>query len=200
MEHLTGAPHPSWSDAPFDLPTQCGLCRHYGYDAMCSAYPLGIPLPILAGRVSHTVHQPGDRGIRWEPAPPSTTDGPVRYVPMRQLVSGTWRVTGALWIGVDGSMGFEAAPAFMASPEYTAWLGMLRYAWRLGRTPRQVFAYWSRYNNGYTLAAGRLGRADSLAELRHATPRATWSPTRAAGVNADVTVIALELCKLVYPA
>lgn len=56
-------------------PAQCAYCKHYrspldtGLDAQtCTAYPLSIPADIWTNQADHRQPQPGDNGIRWEPA------------------------------------------------------------------------------------------------------------------------------------
>ncbi len=47
---------------------QCNQCRHVSDNGMtCAAFPQGIPIPILSGKVQHTKPYPGDHGIRFEP-------------------------------------------------------------------------------------------------------------------------------------
>lgn len=51
----------------------CLTCRHYLGGVLCTAYPKGIPLPILAGDIPHFESLPGygtipdDNGIVYEP-------------------------------------------------------------------------------------------------------------------------------------
>jgi hypothetical protein len=47
-------------------PPQCIYCVHRRSDA-CTAYPGGIPFPILANQVNHRNKHPLDRGIRFSP-------------------------------------------------------------------------------------------------------------------------------------
>ena len=48
--------------------SSCGKCIHKTLGAAtCTAYPKGIPDPILTGKVSHKKPYPGDNGIRFEP-------------------------------------------------------------------------------------------------------------------------------------
>lgn len=53
---------------------QCFDCRHLDRQAgrmACSAFPGGIPEPILLADHDHHEPYPGDRGIRFEPDPRS---------------------------------------------------------------------------------------------------------------------------------
>ena len=44
----------------------CRNCKHWHGGLVCDAYPKGIPLPIMAGDVSHMKPLPGDNGLQWE--------------------------------------------------------------------------------------------------------------------------------------
>jgi hypothetical protein len=46
---------------------QCKQCRHYQGDGKCTAFPGGIPDPILFFEHDHRKPYPGDQGIRFEP-------------------------------------------------------------------------------------------------------------------------------------
>ena len=46
----------------------CALCAHYKRGGSCTAYPRGIPLPLLSGDIDHLSPVEGDNGIRFEPA------------------------------------------------------------------------------------------------------------------------------------
>ena len=48
-------------------PPACLMCRHLAADWTCSAFPDGIPGPILSGENDHREPFPGDNGIRFEP-------------------------------------------------------------------------------------------------------------------------------------
>lgn len=50
------------------LSKQCISCKHYMGAQMCEAFD-DIPLDIFEGIFDHRRPYPGDRGIRWEPAP-----------------------------------------------------------------------------------------------------------------------------------
>lgn len=56
----------------------CLDCKHLGATVdgrmRCAAFPDGIPKPILLARANHRQPYPGDRGILFEPAPPSAED------------------------------------------------------------------------------------------------------------------------------
>src|SRR5918999_875933 len=132
---MSATAHQRRWDGPDFLQGQCSTCRHYRFAATCDAYPRGIPPEILGDYGSHKRPQPGDNGIWWEPTPPDTTDGPVRYAMAHQLIDGRSVITGAIWAGLeDGSIGWCPAPDFMGTPTSMAWLGSLRAAWRSGRT------------------------------------------------------------------
>ncbi len=153
---------------------QCSTCRHYRYDASCSAYPRGIPLPILGEWVSHKVPRPGDHGIQWEAAPAEVTDGPVRYcrVLMPTDRANGWDLVGAIWIGAaDYSAGWEPTPRYLVTDETRHWIGLLRRAWQLGRSPGDVMAALPDLGNGLTVEVMAEERAPSLARLRHRLAR-----------------------------
>ncbi len=50
---------------------QCASCKHFDRENRrsntCSAFPNGIPLPIIQGDHDHRESFPGDNGIRFEP-------------------------------------------------------------------------------------------------------------------------------------
>lgn len=48
----------------------CLNCRHLNRAnmAQCTAYPEGIPYPIISGEIAHDKPLPGDNGIQWEAA------------------------------------------------------------------------------------------------------------------------------------
>jgi hypothetical protein len=66
---------------PFTPPDPCRGCRHLGpanepssadgrslpTTWVCSAFPDGIPQPIVRGERYHLLQYPGDEGIRFEP-------------------------------------------------------------------------------------------------------------------------------------
>lgn len=47
----------------------CLVCRHFDPRGLprCTAYPDGIPLPIIGGDLAHDRPLPGDHGIQFEP-------------------------------------------------------------------------------------------------------------------------------------
>lgn len=51
----------------------CAHCIHFDPSdrekSVCAAFPKGIPIEIIAGRVTHRTPYPGDHGIRWRPTP-----------------------------------------------------------------------------------------------------------------------------------
>ena len=47
---------------------QCPTCKHYRLNQQCSAFPDGIPMPIILGQHDHAQPWPGDNGVRWEPS------------------------------------------------------------------------------------------------------------------------------------
>mgnify|MGYP000891546068 CR=1 FL=1 len=56
--------HPDMAELTY---ASCVACRHKSLTGpTCTAYPDGIPEPILAGRVSHLDSYPGDNGIRFD--------------------------------------------------------------------------------------------------------------------------------------
>jgi len=155
-----------WDGPDFRL-GQCSTCRHYRFDATCDAFPRGIPPEILGEYGSHQNPRPGDNGIWWEPAPPDTTDGPIRYAMAHQLLDGRSVIAGAIWVGLeDGSIGWYPSPEYEGTPTSMAWLGSLRAAWRLGRTAAEFWDWWTTYSNGRTWAVGAVEEAESLADLR----------------------------------
>jgi len=46
---------------------QCADCAYRDIEnpSICKAFPVGIPLPIMADTVSHKNKYPGDKGIRF---------------------------------------------------------------------------------------------------------------------------------------
>lgn len=55
-----------WRDGDFKL-SQCAFCRHKApTGATCSAFPEGIPVPILRNQADHRKPYHGDRGIRFQ--------------------------------------------------------------------------------------------------------------------------------------
>lgn len=52
----------------FQFLSSCGWCKHKTLGkGTCTAFPNGIPEPILRGDVPHTEPYPGDNGIQFEP-------------------------------------------------------------------------------------------------------------------------------------
>ena len=45
----------------------CEFCKHFKKDLSCTAYPKGIPWPILSGEVAHDKPLNDDNGIQFEP-------------------------------------------------------------------------------------------------------------------------------------
>lgn len=56
----------TWTDGDLRM-SQCALCRHKARDAICSAFPGGIPAAVLRNEVSHADPIEGDSGLRLEP-------------------------------------------------------------------------------------------------------------------------------------
>ena len=52
-------------------PNQCIFCIHYRRGGLftCTAFPGGIPEPILEGKADHRYPYPGDHGVRFLRAP-----------------------------------------------------------------------------------------------------------------------------------
>lgn len=46
----------------------CFGCRFYSQDLKCNAFPHGIPMAVITGKVDHRTPIKGDRGITFEPA------------------------------------------------------------------------------------------------------------------------------------
>jgi hypothetical protein len=47
----------------------CVTCKHRDlFGPTCTAYPMGIPRPILVGEHDHRLPYEGDHGITWEAA------------------------------------------------------------------------------------------------------------------------------------
>ena len=45
----------------------CNTCKHRdAVSITCKAFPAGIPVDILTGKIDHRGAYPGDRGIRYE--------------------------------------------------------------------------------------------------------------------------------------
>lgn len=44
----------------------CMSCKHSNHNGTCKAYPDGIPLEIVSGRVNHYLPYEGDNGIQYE--------------------------------------------------------------------------------------------------------------------------------------
>jgi hypothetical protein len=77
---VTSDPRPSAAAAgrfvadPLDLiVSQCATCLHLAGlgpgPACCTAFPGGIPRPILDDEADHRLPYPGDHGVRWELVP-----------------------------------------------------------------------------------------------------------------------------------
>lgn len=62
-----------WRRGDVVLPS-CVLCRHKNDDATCTAFPKGIPLPILNAEHDHRQPYPGDNGIQFEPIDDDAAD------------------------------------------------------------------------------------------------------------------------------
>lgn len=63
---------------------QCLFCKHYkpiDRKQVCSAFPDGIPLPILFQSKDHTIALPGDHGIRFMARGPAAADSMRRHFP-----------------------------------------------------------------------------------------------------------------------
>ena len=57
-----------WQPEELVLLTPCPTCVHKHRTALtCTAFPAGIPEPILDGDHDHTTPYPGDGGIRYTP-------------------------------------------------------------------------------------------------------------------------------------
>lgn len=60
-------------------PPQCSRCVHYDRaepgKTRCSAFPRGIPIDILTGRIDHSKPYSGDGGIRFEPQREFSSEG-----------------------------------------------------------------------------------------------------------------------------
>jgi hypothetical protein len=54
------------------MAASCDICRHRTGALTCRAYPAGIPPMIFDGQADHRRPHPGDGGIRYEPAWPSS--------------------------------------------------------------------------------------------------------------------------------
>ncbi len=61
---------PRWWDNPKPRTLRCSYCKHNDLespDAVCAAFPDGIPREILKEDVLHDGPYPGDHGLRFEP-------------------------------------------------------------------------------------------------------------------------------------
>ena len=57
-----------WEDGDLVMLTPCPSCVHKHLDrATCTAFPAGIPQPILDGDDDHRAPYPGDGGIQYTP-------------------------------------------------------------------------------------------------------------------------------------
>lgn len=147
---------------------QCSTCRHLEMGGRCTAYPQGIPHAIFTEQVSHKEPQPGDNGIRWEPAPAEWTDGPVRFSRIQQTtdLANGWDIVGAICIGVDDfSEGWQPRDRYMMTGESMKWITFLRDFWRAGATPEHALSEVQRRSNGLTMEAMVEERAASLEDL-----------------------------------
>ena len=57
------------TEEPVWIISDCQTCanRSTKVSSLCLAFPNGIPMDILLGKVSHHIPYPGDDGIMWEP-------------------------------------------------------------------------------------------------------------------------------------
>lgn len=44
----------------------CRMCKHYGVNYTCSAFPKGIPKQVMNGNYNHVVNIEGDLGFKFE--------------------------------------------------------------------------------------------------------------------------------------
>lgn len=54
-----------YADSMFGEPL-CLSCKHTNDNGTCKAYPEGIPLEIVSGRINHYQPYEGDNGIQYE--------------------------------------------------------------------------------------------------------------------------------------
>jgi hypothetical protein len=51
----------------------CAYCKHFNKGFTCTAFPFGIPMPILKAEIEHVTKYPNDNNIVYEPK----TDAPL---------------------------------------------------------------------------------------------------------------------------
>lgn len=71
----------------FQRKNQCAHCAHYTGSECCTAFPEGIPKPLLSGEVLHRDPYPGDNGISFR-LKLDALEVPAEFLPPKQQAEG----------------------------------------------------------------------------------------------------------------